>query len=418
MTYVEFYDKNSIENICACLSMLPNEVVLVGDNESAMKRHIEIYKNLFKERNKEVIFSFKKTHRWNTAQIIEVLQEIVETNEDCVFGITGGDEMVVFALGIICERYADTDKNIQVHKISINNNKIYDCDMDGEKIASHTPVLSVDENIQIYGGKVLYDDVDGENTYLWDMTPAFKDEIEDMWSICKNNTREWNKQIGVFDTIKKVGSTSEDGLTVTANVADVKNYYDKHVGCYMINREVTDALEEKGLLTHLEAEENTSTVRMTYKNHQVKKCLTQAGLVLEMKIYKMSKEIMLEEDIPLYNDVMNGVQIDWDGIVQEDGEVYDTRNEIDVILMHNMIPIFVSCKNGDFDADELYKLNTVAERFGGKYAKKVLIASALKNGKMDKILKQRAQDMRIKVLDKSDVMNDDILRSKLSNLWH
>lgn len=418
MTYVEFYDKNSIENICACLAMDAEEVIMVGDNTNAMKRHAEIYKAMFKARNKEVKFTLEKVYRWDVAQILDVLKKIVESYDDCVFGITGGDEMVVYALGIICERYKDSDKKVQVHKISINNNKVYDCDMDGKKIGSHTPLLSVDENIQIYGGKVLYGDVHGEDTYPWEMTTEFKQEIEDLWSICKKNTREWNKQIGVFDTIKKLGITSEDGLTVKANVTEVKEYYKKHSGDYEINRNVTDLLEEKGLLTRLDAEEGAATVIVTYKNLQVKKCLTQAGLALELKIYKMAKEIMLEGNRPLYNDVVNGVQIDWDGDIQENDQIYDTRNEIDVILMHNMIPIFVSCKNGEFDADELYKLNTVAERFGGKYARRVLVASSLKNGKMDKILKQRAQDMKIMVLDKADVMNEEILRSKLSNLWH
>ena len=420
MTYIEFYDKNSIENLCACLAMHPDEVILVGDNKKAMKRHIEIYDNVFKARKKEIKFSYKSICRWNTAEIIEVLEKIVENYDDCVFGITGGDEMVVFAIGMICERYANTEKKVQVHKISINNNEVHDCDMDGEKIASCTPFLTVDENIQIYGGKVLYDDVQGENTYLWDMTTDFKQEIEDMWSICKKDTKEWNKQIGVFSTIKKVGTASEDGLTITANIADVVKYYAKNDGDYRINRKLIAELEAKKLLADFKAEEDLPTVTITYKNLQVKKCLTQAGLALEMKIYKMTKEIMRidgKEKKPLYNDVMNGVQIDWDGIIKEDGETYDTRNEIDVILMHNMIPIFVSCKNGEFDADELYKLNTVAERFGGKYARKVLVASSLKNRKPDKILKQRAQDMRIKVIDKAQVMNDNLLMAQLENLW-
>jgi len=51
------------------------------------------------------------------------------------------------------------------------------------------------------------------------------------------------------------------------------------------------------------------------------------------------------------------------------------------------------------ETDELYKLNTVAHRFGGKYARKALVASWLDlNSSFGKTLKQRADEMNIKIL--------------------
>ena len=50
------------------------------------------------------------------------------------------------------------------------------------------------------------------------------------------------------------------------------------------------------------------------------------------------------------------------------------------MLMRGVIPVFVSCKNGAVDSNELYKLNTVADRFGSIYAKKIIAATYL--GKM------------------------------------
>lgn len=58
-------------------------------------------------------------------------------------------------------------------------------------------------------------------------------------------------------------------------------------------------------------------------------------------------------------------------------EEKDTENEIDVVLMKGLTLIFISCKNGQVDDDELYKLESVTNRFGGLYAKKVLIATYL-----------------------------------------
>ena len=96
-----------------------------------------------------------------------------------------------------------------------------------------------------------------------------------------------------------------------------------------------------------------------------------------MKVFLAALEAQENDGTKTYNDVMNGVYIDWDGDISTDQNGYDTENEIDVIMMHGMVPVFVSCKNGYVDKDELYKLNAVATRFGGKYAKKVLVATSL-----------------------------------------
>ncbi len=414
MTYIEFFDKTSVENICACLAMTPDEVVLVGDNAKAMQRHIENYKEIFKDRGKEIDFSYKKVSRWKTDEVVAVLTKIVEEHKDCVFGITGGDEIVLFALGIIYER--SEGKNIQVHRISIQNNRIYDCDMDGKVIDHQNPKLSVEENIRIYGGEVVKRMKNGKRIDIWDMNAAFKTEIEEMWTICKEDPKSWNIQMGVFETIGKVGSTSEDGMTVTASLAEIKKYYKENTGYYSVKDDLIEKLKNKNLIS--EFEENDDIVTVTYKNTQVKRCLTKAGQALEMKIYMIARELRDEEDQLLYNDVMNGVEIDWDGEdVGNDKLNANTMNEIDVLLMHDMVPVFVSCKNGAVKAEELYKLNTVAERFGGKYAKKILVSSMLPNLENEESFKKRAQDMHIHVITGHTLMNDVALTKSLRHLW-
>ena len=79
-------------------------------------------------------------------------------------------------------------------------------------------------------------------------------------------------------------------------------------------------------------------------------------------------------------------------------------------LVTFMIPIFISCKNGQVLVEELYKLNTVAERFGGDYAKKILIVSDF--DKIDAI-KTRADEMNIKLIANFD---DKKLEKELKNL--
>lgn len=408
MTYVEFFDRTSIENICACLTDTPERVVFLGDNAKLMKRYIANYEKVFKERGQTIQFEFRTVSKNQIGQVLKVLSDIVNEYEDCSFGITGGDEMLMLALGMVCERYSD--KNIQIHKFGIRNNRVYDCDTDGNTIYKETPVLSVKENVRIYGGDIIFGDISEGKTYLWDMSADFSKDIETMWTMCRRDTRAWNTQIATIEGFDKLGTVSEDGLTVTMNTSELRTYLAKHKVSYGTIKGIVNQFCHQGLITAFE--ENETQFIMSYKNAQVKKCLTKAGLVLEMKIYASAKSLVDSDGKPVYHDAMNGVLIDWDGELHEvDESYYDTKNEIDVLLMHDMIPVFISCKNGEVKVDELYKLNTVAERFGGKYAKKVLIATALDSlGEAGKYLKQRAQDMNIRVIE-------DVQRMDLKNLW-
>ena len=43
MVIVEFYDKNSIENICAGLVLQPDKIILMGDSLKVLKKQAENY---------------------------------------------------------------------------------------------------------------------------------------------------------------------------------------------------------------------------------------------------------------------------------------------------------------------------------------------------------------------------------------
>ena len=90
-----------------------------------------------------------------------------------------------------------------------------------------------------------------------------------------------------------------------------------------------------------------------------------------------------------------GVHIDWDGVIRGDGE--DVLNEVDVLVIRENIPIFISCKSGRMKAQEalhaLYELETVTKRFGGKYARKVVATTR----KLGTVSEERASEMGIEV---------------------
>ena len=408
MTYIEFFDKDAVENICSGLINPPDQIVLVGDKAKEMAEHARRYEKIFAERGHQVVARYRGINRNNLGNIVDTLSDIVENWDDCVFDLTGGDELYLVALGIVYARYPE--KKIRMHRINIRNNTLIDCDQDGVTIFDgELPPITVRENIRIYGGDIVYDDVKEGGTHRWDMTEEFRADIGTMWEICREDPREWNRQIGVLVDAEECLDGGAGSLTTVAPAEKVPSRYGNRFG----EQTVIRALLEAGLITELRVDENLT---VTYKDEQVKRCLVKAGQVLEMKVLSAAMNCREKDGAPTYDDAVNGVMIDWDGVMRP-GRV-DTENEIDVLMTHGMVPVFVSCKNGYVEVNELFKLNTVAEQFGGKYAKKVLIVSELdEDDPHTKALRQRADDMDIRIVANLKHTSDSELERVIRSLW-
>lgn len=394
MTLVEFFDRDDVENVCSAFAGTPDRVLLLGKNLKLMKRRCARYAQVLEERGVKPEFVCRALNVNNLSAVTDALCRVVEEYGDCVVDLTGGEDLYLVAAGVVSERFRD--KNVQMHRFNVKNNTVTDVDADGVTLLScQAPRLSVEENVKIYGGDVKYGNLKRGATVKWELTDPFKADINAMWDICRRDPRLWNNQIAVLDIADSL-SDSRDPLhtrVAASRLGDAAE--DAGVG-YVASRRVLSALEEAGLITDFSADGGVFELR--YKDPQIKYCLNAAGQALEMKIYLAALEATDDKGEKVYNDALNGVCIDWDGEFGEDAGV-NTANEIDVMMMRGMVPVFVSCKNGRVDMNELYKLDSVASRFGGKYAKKVLVASSLEDGSFAESLRQRAGDMGIRIVE-------------------
>ena len=415
MTYIEFFEKDVLENLCTCLTVAPDKIILIGDNRKVMKVHADRYERLLRARREVVDFEIVSVDKNNIYSILEVLDRIVKEEPECAFDLTGGDDVYLVAMGIIFERYRD--KRPQMHRFNIRNNTIFDCDLDGSVITDgSTPQISVEELVYAYGGEVVLEDEYENGTHEWDWTEEFYQQVFDMWDICRKNVRFWNIQIGMLELIEVFNNDSDNNLTTTVPTAYLNDYMASQGKNFFVNREILQGLVNAGLITFFEFNDDYLTV--SYCDSQVKRCLTKAGQALEMIVCAASRTASEPDGSNTYHDVMTGVTIDWDGRFGGNEESFDTANEIDVIMTRGMVPVFVSCKNGNVDSSELYKLNSVAERFGGKYAKKVLIATALDPDDAPvQYLSQRAEDMKINMITNFQKLDRDGINKLIRTLW-
>lgn len=413
MTIVEFFDHVSIDNMASCLAMKPQKIIFIGENK-IMRAQTEAYRRLACSRNIDVEFSFKTINKNSIEKIISVLTEIVETEDSCVFDLTGGEDLVLVAMGIVFEKYRNTGK-IQMHRFNIKNGCVYDCDSDGELPDIERPKLTVKENVMLYGGCVVPLEGD-KGTYEWIFDDDFEHDLKSMWEICRNNPGLWNAQTATFSYISKIGSKDSSELEFAVPKAHLEEVMKAKKQKFVWLNSITKTFERIGIITDLQCDD---TIAFKIKNQQVKACLTKEGLLLELMVYMFARSAKNKDGTLKYNDVLNGVYIDWDATLHNlSDEEKDTENEIDVLMMNGMIPVFVSCKNGHVDENELYKLNTVATRFGGPYAKKVLVASYFgkSSSESQKYFAQRCKDMKIELIQNVHQMSENEFAKRIKNI--
>lgn len=408
MTIIEFFDTNHVENVVSALTCNPDKVILVGNNAKRIDRYISIYKKITADRGLKTEFVSQNVNKNSLEDIIETLTEIVETNDDCIFDLEGGEEFLLVGTGYVAGKYPD---RVRLHSFNIRNNTMLDCDTDGE-VAQEFPIeISVEENVKIYAGQIIEKPEDGEEWFFFD---DFKEDVYILWEICKEDPKAWNRfcaHLIEHATSRIFGNSFVlDPMTAGANWRTLAN---------KLEHSTLKRLNNVGIINNLRIGEDG--IHFEFKNDQIKRCMLKSGQVLELYITIIVKSLTERIGKPLYNDVQCNVVLDWDNpdIETDKYKDYTTKNEIDILLMKGIVPVFISCKNGIAGINELYKLNTVAERFGGKYAKKVLLISDHKsNTNTPEQVLARAEDMNITVIPDVAALSYNELEDKLRNIWH
>jgi hypothetical protein len=409
MTIVEFYDSDPIENAVSLLLEGAEKIIYIGYNSKQLKRVIEDYSEIASNKGVLVEFDSKTANRNDLLSITTVLENIVEAEKECVFDLSGGDDLYLVAAGIVYERHKD---KVQLHRFNVRNGKLSDCDADGNILKTSFKELSLNEIIRCSGGRIIYDTEEPLATHIWDFTPDFVSDVEVLWGLCTKNNRYWNMMISSIgqNTVYK----NDDLLSIEINYNALENSLNNKGVNDNYVKEFFKKLSSCGFIKDLVITEHTLSCK--YKNNDIKECLSKAGLLLELFIMIKATALKNVDGSSYYTDALTGVMIDWN-----DEEIEDrrpVRNEIDVLLVKGLVPVFVSCKNGEVEVDELYKLSTVANRFGGKCAKKVIIAPSIDEmGKKAEYIAERANEMGIKIIKDFDEFTEGKLNSVLKNLY-
>ena len=412
MTVVEFFDKVSIDNMVSCITMEPDKIIFIGDKKT-MNKYKEHYERFLRKKQLDIELEYININRNSISNVVGILEKIVLEDDYCVFDLTGGEDLVLVAMGIVYERYKD-EKQIQMHRFNISTGSIFDCDSDGIIPYEGEPEITVEDNISLYGGTLMRNSK--YDTRLWHLTDEFVDDVMALWHLCKRNPGRWNAMINTVAAVISLNS-GDDSLYLTASRTEIANKMKKKGQEFAWVEDVADELVELGVLAGLE--DSGEYISFAIKDNQIRRLLSKSGTILEVAILILSLTCKDSEGKAVYTDAETGVYIDWDAMIHTGSEsIRDTVNEVDVVLMHGLQPVFISCKNGRVEDEELYKIKAVAERFGGPYVKTVLVCSYMGNvPEESKIhIRQRAKDMDIHVIEGVNEISDDDIRKKLRKI--
>ncbi len=402
MKIIEFLCKTPVENVFGGVCFAPDEIVYFASEkpdffEKNELAHIKGY--MTKKGLGDIRYSYVRVIRGSINDAINKLEEVVG-REDCVIDITGGDDMMIAAAGMIFERH----DNVKLFRINPVNgyaqfiDKSVTSSMDATKYTSTDSPFNnkirientVEENIILHGGAVA--PYMGAGAFVY--TDDFERDLEIMWQLSTKGPRGYIHKRSAPQTWNRFTQTVS-GIERMTGKEQLEIFKKYKVRVYL------EELRRLGLVTYSEKRDGT-LLNFRYKNAQVKACINKAGNLLEQKVYLACKKFLGHG----LCDVKTGVTILWSPDEWEDKysktNRQSTENEIDVMAMRGITPIFISCKNGKFESEELYKLSSVAGRFGVKYAKKILVATDLENAldrRTIEYLKARAREMNIAIID-------------------
>lgn len=358
---VEFLDNEPIENVISSLHFKIDKTIFFGFAD-VIEEKKEVTKNFLKKYCGVREVSFVCLPEYQLDSILVTMRKVVEQElmrkNDVFFEVTGGESLILIAFGMLAEKF-----KAPMHSFDIATQKLIELNRENvtpisEVVPRQNIKMDLDMFIEMQGGKINYRLHKGAKN-LED--PEFEKQIDELWMISSKYGEKWN----FFADFLRRCCMPDENWQVNITGKQVLAAYRK-IKRFQSIRELGKILSEcaaAGAFVNFVHTKDQLSFR--YKDEKIKEILWDAGSILEMHTFMEERK---DSD-----DCMVGVHLDWDGVIYNHS-MKDTLNEIDVLSLKGVVPTFISCKNGSVNQMALYELQTVADKFGGKYAKMVIAA--------------------------------------------
>lgn len=379
---VEIYDNEQVNNLISILSFKPQKAVFLYDKRYTQMKDLESIERACIEHVPNISFEFVSIDTQNLDDVQSKCKKIIRCNRECVFDITGGDELSVIGAYLSCINGFNP-----VFKLDIDLEKfinVYGCNELSE--AFNMPEMNLSTMLLSKGARL--------NSCLH---PTPEDtQFGSILSFCNvvfNNVALWKELCTYIQNGTKTLGLHHKSLKFDygRNLSEPKTKLTEDSGKLLVKA------KESKLISELELSKDK--VQFSFNNDNIKRYMTDFGSWLELYSY-----ITLRQS-GLFRDVKMSVRIGWDGEQEKRSEVI---NEVDVTFFSGIIPVFVSCKLSDPSTEALQELSVYRNYFGGRRSKCILVTAG--NVRVDKPhILHRAHEMGIHIIDRNDINSGKFL---------
>jgi len=387
-TNIEFLDTEPIENVITALHFKVDKTIFIGYQDV-----IDEYKQQTEEFLKEYCgisqVDFVSVSRTNLQEVLTAISKEIKKEKNAgnqvFFDITGGEGLVLVAFGMLASEH-----RLPIHQYDVETDERLELNiMDVKPIGAYPEIekkkveLDLDTYIRMQGAIIKKKEI---NEAMDTNNPAFMKKVEGLWKVLCAYKDKWNVYAEVLSNTFKTENLYADAILESRKGLDLNDFQ-----TYMERLRDVGAIQKyrsTELQKNSKNQQESVRISFFFDSEDIKHCLIKGGNTLELHTYQMMKHSSY--------DCRQSVKIDWDGIVHKQWGV-DVFNEIDVLSIQGNVPTFISCKGGKMEGGQalgpLYELETVATRFGGKYARKVLAVTK----PLAHVYELRAKEMGIEV---------------------
>ena len=382
-TLIELYDTSPIRNVLATVMFRPQEMILICPPEVAedpnQKRSL---RDFFAYLNCPVKLTLIPVTLLDAGKTERVLREVLESHQDCAIDISGGTDAALFAAGVAS---GDTP----VFTYSVRKDTFFEIkNAPFARSLPNTVHLDVRSCLMMAGGTLLPGRED--NAGLAEMS----DRIDRLFRVYSAFRPQWNRQISY---IQKISSAEPGVLEAGGQLREKAG--NKNIDA---DGEFFGALEEAGLILNLQHTDESVSFR--FPDERVRFWLRDVGAVLELQVFRACRAA------GCFDDVVLSAVVNWQsGKINRDS----VTNEIDVMAVQGIQPVFISCKTCEIHTDALNELAILRDRFGGKFARAILVTSGM-TGKTREPVRRRADKLGIELVEWEDVSLES-LTNRLRN---
>ena len=379
-TLIELYDDSPIENVLASEVFRPARTVYLCPAEVAHDKSLQKkLKEYFAHQGLELELVFLESSLYYSDKLLKQLHSVVEQYGDCILDITGGTDAALFACGQLCEQL-----DVPAFTYSRRRNRFYD--IHHADFAANLPctiVHKVEDCFLMAGGAMRGGRVD--NAIL----SNYMDKYDPFFQFYLRHRTDWTKMINYIQQASQV----EKGQPIPLQVEAAYTVKGERGSRIDAPADCLQELEQLGFLSHVSV--SREGVSFQFKDHQIRSWLRDIGSVLELYIYKACL------DAGIFHDVRTSAVVDWEGDFKRD----NVTNEIDVMAMQGILPVFISCKTCEVSTEALNELAILRDRFGGHGAKAAIVTSR----HCRNITRHRASELHIDVIDLDDLKSGCIV---------